>query len=214
LAFASYQAAYHQLESGDSAAAQKRAEEVMAVTEKMGLASISAMATACHGHSLIAQERYEEGIAEMRRGFSAFRVTGGTPRILDLCFLASGLGKVGRPEEGLQMLDEGFAVVAKTGEQLSSPDLHHVKGELLLAQNPSDGAEAERCFRTAIEIARQQNARIAELRNTASLARLLAKRGHREEARAMLSEIYGWFTEGFDTADLKDAKALLDELSN
>ena len=110
------------------------------------------------------------------------------------------------------MLEEGFASVAKTGEQIDSPSLHHVKGELLLAQNPSDGAEAEQCFRTAIEIARRQSARSAELRATTSLARLLAKQGRRDEARTMLAEIYGWFTEGFDTADLKDAKALLDEL--
>jgi predicted ATPase len=91
--------------------------------------------------------------------------------------------------------------------------LHLVKGELLLAQNPSDVVEAERCFRTAIVIARRQSARIAELRVTTSLARLLAKQGRRDEARTMLDEIYGWFTEGFDTADLKDAKALLDELN-
>ena len=111
------------------------------------------------------------------------------------------------------MLEEGFASVAKTGEQIDSPSLHHVKGELLLAQNPSDAVEAEQCFRTAIEIARRQSARSAELRATTSLARLLAKQGRRDEARTMLAEIYGWFTEGFDTADLKDAKALLDELS-
>ena len=84
----------------------------------------------------------------------------------------------------------------------------------MLAQNPSDVAEAERCFRTAIEIARRQSARSEELRATTSLARLLAKQDRRDEARAMLAEIYGWFTEGFDTADLKDAKALLDELAN
>ena len=83
----------------------------------------------------------------------------------------------------------------------------------MLAQNPSDGANAELCFNTAIEIARRQSARSQELRATTSLARLLAKQGRRDEARAMLADIYGWFTEGFDTADLKDAKALLDELS-
>ena len=83
----------------------------------------------------------------------------------------------------------------------------------MLAQNPSDGAEAERCFRTAIEIARGQSARMAELRATTSLAHLLNEQGRRDEARTMLAEIYGWFTEGFDTADLKDAKALLDELN-
>ncbi len=103
--------------------------------------------------------------------------------------------------------------MAKTGEQIASPYLHHVKGELLLVQNPSDVAEAQQCFRTAIEIARRQSAKSEELRATTSLARLLASQGHRDEAHAMLGEIYGWFTEGFDTADLKDAKTLLDELS-
>jgi predicted ATPase len=111
------------------------------------------------------------------------------------------------------VLEEGFASVAKTGEQLHSPWQHRVKGELLLAQNPSDVAEAEQCFRTAIEIARRQSARMAELRATTSLARLLDEQGRRNEARTMLADIYGWFTEGFDTADLRDAKALLDELS-
>jgi predicted ATPase len=111
------------------------------------------------------------------------------------------------------VVEEGFASVAKTGEQLGSPDLHHVKGELLQAQNPADGAKAEQCFRTAIGIARRQSARLTELRATTSLARLLAKQDRRDEARAMLAEIYGWFTEGFDTRDLKDGKALLDELN-
>jgi predicted ATPase len=106
-----------------------------------------------------------------------------------------------------------LASVAKTGEQIASPYLNHVKGELLLAQNPSDAAKAERCFRTAIEIARRQSAKSEELLATTSLARLLAKQGKPDEARAMLAAIYGWFTEGFDTADLKEAKALLDELA-
>ena len=97
-------------------------------------------------------------------------------------------------------------------EQIASPSLHHVKGELLLAQNPSYGIEAERCFRTAIEIARRQSARSEELPATTSLARLLAKQGRRDASRTMLADIYGWFTEGFDTADLQDAKALLNEL--
>ena len=110
------------------------------------------------------------------------------------------------------MVEEGLASVAKTGEQIGRPICITSKVSLLLAQNPSDVAEAEQCFRTAIEIARQQSARSAELRATTSLARLLAKQGRRDEARTMLAEIYGWFTEGFDTADLKDAKALLDQL--
>ena len=111
------------------------------------------------------------------------------------------------------MVEDGLASSAKTGEHLSNPSLHHVKGKLLLAQNPAENAKAEQCFRTAIEIARWQSARSEELRATTSLARLLNEEGRRDEARTMLAEIYGWFTEGFDTADLKDAKSLLDELS-
>ena len=175
--------------------------------------SFLAVATVRRGACLIAQERFEEGIAGMREGISAILATGGTPLALFWCFLASGLGRIGRPQEGLEVAEEGFASVAKTREQSSSPLMYHVKAELLLAQNPSDGVAAEQCFRTAIEIARRQSARSAELRATTSLARLLAKRGRREEARTMLAEIYGWFTEGFDTADLKDAKALLDQLN-
>ena len=90
--------------------------------------------------------------------------------------------------------------------------MHRLKGELLLRRDDSNAVESQRCFERAIEIARGQNGKSLELRATMSLARLLTRQGHRDEARAMLAEIYGWFTEGFDTADLKNAKALLDEL--
>jgi len=99
------------------------------------------------------------------------------------------------------------------GEKTIEAELYKVKGELLLMRDPPDEAEAERCFRTAIDIARRQKARFFELRTTTSLAHLLRRQGKPDEARAMLAEIYGWFTEGFDTADLKDAKVLLDELT-
>jgi class 3 adenylate cyclase/tetratricopeptide (TPR) repeat protein/ribosomal protein L40E len=213
LASASCFAALDNLSREDGPGAQKHAEEAMALTEAFGFQSLSASATTYHGAALIAQGRYEEGIAGLRRGVSAKRATGGTPAARDLCRLAYGLGRAGWPEEGLQVLEEGFASVAKTGEQIGSPSLHHVKGELLLMQNPSDGVNAELCFRTAIEIARRQSARSPELRATTSLARLLNEQGRRDEARAMLTEIYGWFTEGFDTVDLKDAKALLNDLN-
>jgi tetratricopeptide (TPR) repeat protein len=213
LAQASCFAAIHNLVRGDGMAAQKYAEESMARTEERGLVSFSAMATTVSGAALIVQGHYEEGIAGMRRGFSAWRATGGTPQAWYFGLLASGLGRVGRSQEALDVVEDGLASVAKTGEQLSNPSLHHVKGELLLAKNPSDVAEAERCFRAAIEIARRQSARITELRAGTSLARLLRDTGRRDEARTMLAEIYSWFTEGFDTADLKDAKALLDELN-
>jgi predicted ATPase len=211
LAQASCFEAMNNLGRGDGTAAQKYAEESMALSEERGLVSFSAMATTVSGAALIIQGRYEEGIAGMRRGISAFPATG-TPMGWYFGILASGLGRVGRLQEALDVVEDGLACVAKTGEQQSSPSLHHVRGELLQAQNPSDGGQAELCFRTAIEIARRQSARLAELRATTRLARLLAKQGRSDEARALLAEIYGWFTEGFGTRDLKNAKALLDEL--
>ena len=205
--------AQYDLLGGDGPAAQKHAEESMVLIEATGIRAFSSWVTNIKGGALIAQGHYEEGIAEMRRGFAAFRASGTTPPAWMMSFLVSGLGKVGRHAEGLQALEDGFASVAKTGEQIASPSLHRVKGELLLMQNPSDSANAELCFRTTIEIARRQSARSPELSATTSLALLLAKQGKRDEARTMLAEIYGWFTEGFDTPDLKDAKSLLDELS-
>ena len=105
-------------------------------------------------------------------------------------------------------LDEAFTIVDK-GERIWEAELFRLRGELKSADPV--GAEAD--FHRALMVARSQNARSLELRATTSLARLLDKQGHRDEARAMLAEIYNWFTEGFDTADLKDAKALLDELA-
>jgi predicted ATPase len=92
-------------------------------------------------------------------------------------------------------------------------ELHRIKGELLLIKDTGDVVEAECCLRTAIDVVRRQRARLLELRATISLARLLKQQGKTEEARLILTDIYNWFTEGFDTADLKDAKALLDELN-
>jgi predicted ATPase len=106
---------------------------------------------------------------------------------------------------------EALALVERRDERMWEAEINRVKGELLLESGGS--SEAETCFRHAIDIARRQSAKSLELRATTSLARLLDKQGRRDEARRMLGEIYGWFTEGFDTADLKEAKALLEELS-
>ena len=103
--------------------------------------------------------------------------------------------------------------VEQTGERPEESRLHRLKGELLLMQTVPDDQQAEICFRQALEIARRQGAKLPELQAAMSLGRLWQAQGKKEEARRLLSEIYGWFTEGFDTADLKDAKALLAELS-
>jgi predicted ATPase len=116
-------------------------------------------------------------------------------------------------EEGLAVASEALAHAHSTGERYCASELNRLNGELLLRLGPSRQSAAESAFRTAIEVARAQQARWWELRATVSLARLLRDTGRRDEGRAMLAEIYGWFTEGFDTPDLKDAKALLDELN-
>jgi predicted ATPase len=126
--------------------------------------------------------------------------------------LAQGYQRLGRHDEALAIFGQALAHVERSGEMLDTAEILRLKGELLLAR---DGlpAPAESCFRAAIDLARAQQARWWELRATMSLARLLERQGRRNEARAMLADIYGRFTEGFDTADLKDAKALLDQLN-
>ncbi|MFZ1120262.1 MAG: hypothetical protein WCA59_14865 [Candidatus Binataceae bacterium] len=111
------------------------------------------------------------------------------------------------------MLDEALARIENTGERVDEAEMLRLKAEVLLMRDRSGVNEAERYLRAAIDVARGQEAKRWELRATTDLARLLAKQGRRDEARAILAEIYGCFTEGFDTVDLKDAKMLLDELS-
>ena len=150
------------------------------------------------------------GISEIERGLAAFRPTGAkyiSPPYL--CLLAETCCKAGRIEKGLDAINDVFAEVG--GNRF--PEMYLLKGELLFRQSAFNAAVAEECIRQGIEIAGQSSARLWGLRATTSLARLLRDTGRRDEARAMLAEIYNWFTEGFDTADLKDAKALLDELN-
>jgi predicted ATPase len=110
-------------------------------------------------------------------------------------------------------VDEGLEIIERTGTRFNEAEMRRLKGELLLMDDSGAAVEAVECYRDAIEIARRQGAKSWELRATISFARLLNQQGGRYEARTMLADIYDWFTEGFDTADLKDAKALLDELS-
>ena len=137
-------------------------------------------------------------------------------------FLASLVGayeQVGQPEEGLAVVAETLERVEKTGERYCEAELYRLKGELTLQESKVESQrllveeEAEACFHKAIEIAQKQQAKSWELRAATSLARLWQGKGKREEARELLASVYNWFTEGFDTADLKDAKVLLTELS-
>ena len=130
-----------------------------------------------------------------------------------LALLAEAYGKVQQVEKGLALLGETLAVVDDTGEPRWDAELHRLKGELLLARAAEHHEEAETCFQHALDVARRQQARSWELRAAMSLSRLWQQHGNRDEARALLAPIYGWFTEGFDTADLQEAKALIEELS-
>jgi len=134
-----------------------------------------------------------------------------------LVLLAEAYGKVGQVEDGLAALAEALTMVDKTVERVYEAELYRLKGELTLQFSiqslESRVEEAAACFLKAIEIARKQQAKSLELRAVMSLSRLWQRQGRRQEAHALLAEIYNWFTEGFDTKDLQEAKALLDELA-
>jgi len=130
-----------------------------------------------------------------------------------LALLAEGYGTLNQAKAGLDALKEAWEVIERTGERWSEAELHRLKGQLLLQQSPDNATEAESCFHQAIAIAQNQSAKSWELRATTSLARRWQSQGKRDQARELLEPVYSWFTEGFDTADLIDAKTLLDELS-
>jgi len=127
--------------------------------------------------------------------------------------MAEMFAKAGNPVDGLTLVARGLRYGDEFGYPSHQAELHRLNGELLLMGEPSCLPQAERCFQTALDIARAQSAKSWELRATMSLARLLATQNRRDQARAILTDIYGWFTEGFDTLDLKDARSLLDQLS-
>jgi len=127
--------------------------------------------------------------------------------------LAEAYGGMGQAEAGLRLLAEALEHVEHTGERYYEAEVYRLKGELLLRQAVPDEEQAEACFQQALDVARRQQAKALELRATMSLSRLWQQQGKRAEAHALLAPIYDWFTEGFDTADLKEAKALLEELA-
>ena len=209
--------------------AQERAEAAITLSTEQGFPFWVAWGTMLRGWALTEQEQVEEGIAQMRQGLVACRAIGTEVwRPSFLALLAEAYGKVEQAGEGLSVLAEALATANKTGERHYEAELHRLKGELSLQSRQvtdkskasqdksgvrSSESEAEECFHKAIEIARRQSAKSLELRAVMSLSRVWQQQGKKDEARRMLAEIYGWFTEGFDTADLKEAKALLTTLS-
>jgi predicted ATPase len=152
----------------------------------------------------------------MQQGLATYRAIGaGLGLTHYLALLAEAYAQAGQTAAGLAVVAEAPDVVAKHGERFCEAELYRLQGELLLAQEGTKQkrVEAETCFRQALDAARRQQAKLLELRAAMSLSRLWQQQDKRNEARELLAPIYGWFTEGFDTADLQEAQALLDELS-
>jgi adenylate cyclase len=191
------------------------AQTIGALAEEHGLPLWSLWATTLGGAALVEVGQTYQGCEQLTVCLDAMRAAGaGITTTQTLGLIAQAHGRYAEPQKGLMVLEEALTVAEASGERYYLAELNRLRGELLLISDPSDNVEPERCFRASIEVARTQDARTLELRATTSLAQLLRNCGRRDEARAMLSEIYTWFNEGFDTPDLKDAKALLDELSN
>jgi len=198
---------------GEREAALEHSESSISLSIEGGFGLMLPMGTILHGWALAEGEKTEEGIAQMQEGIAAWRKTGAelyTPYWL--CILAETYFKNEKKEEALIVLEEALQLSNKNNERFYEAELYRLKGELLIEFDGKDKSEPERCFLKSIEIARKQNAKSLELRAATSYSRLLQSQGKKEEARQMLTEIYGWFTEGFDTKDLKEANSLIDKL--
>jgi predicted ATPase len=197
---------------GEGQAVEARTEEGLKLATDQGFPRWLSQGTAFQGWLLVEQGQKEAGIAQMLKGMS---VVGRASRH-DSYFatlLADAYRKVGQTEKGLSVLAEALTKVQKTEYRYYEAELHRTKGEVLLNQTVSAEKQAETCFQSALEVARRQQAKSLELRAAMSLSRLWQRQDRKVEARKLLGGVYSWFTEGFDTADLQAAKALLEELS-
>jgi predicted ATPase/DNA-binding winged helix-turn-helix (wHTH) protein len=214
LAYARYFAAALHQSCRRIQAAQDQAESVIALSIEQGFELWLAAGTIFRGRALAEHGQAEEGITQIRDGIEATRATGAElwqPYLLSL--LAEAYAKVGETEKGLIVLAEALAKAHNNGELFYEAELHRLEGELLLTLPTDNTQKAEACFDRAIQLARLQDAKSLELRAVMSMSRLWLKQDKGEQARKVLSEIYYWFAEGFETADLKETKTLLEELS-
>jgi class 3 adenylate cyclase/tetratricopeptide (TPR) repeat protein len=195
-----------------AAEVQRYAEELLALSTEHGLALYVGRATAFHGSSLTARGQAQEGLTLLTQGLAATRATGcvlWTPVVL--MWLAEAYSVLGQPLPGLNCLAEATQIIETTEERVHEAELHRLRGDLLNATG--DPSSAERNYHQALGVAKRQSAKLLELRASISLARLWRDQGKRPEAHGLLASIYNWFTEGFDTPVLQDAKTLLDELN-
>jgi predicted ATPase/class 3 adenylate cyclase len=214
LAFARCMAAVLAQLRRDVPAVFEHAEAAVALATAQGLPLWVAQGTSVRGWALAMQGQGEEGIAQVRQGIAAYRATGAALTVPYFCtVLADVSAHVGHTAEGLQALAEAHTLVEQHAERSWEAEVSRLRGVLLLRQTKTPQAEAEAWLQRALEVSRRQQAKSLELRAAMSLSRLWQQQGKRAEAHALLAPMYSWFTEGFDTADLQEAKALLEELA-
>jgi len=199
--------------NGDNAVLGEWVDQLVAVATEQGFPYWGALGTIYRGWVKIKNGDVAEGISLLRSGSSAYRATGAATLVpYHIALLAGACEIAGQIEEGLTLLHDAFQIEERTGERWFAAELNRHKGQLLLRQGHSGAAEE--MYRKALSIAQEQEAKFWELRAAASLARRRRDQGRHAEARHLLAPVYGWFTEGFDTPDLKEAKALLNELGS
>jgi predicted ATPase len=195
-------------------AVYEHAEAAVALSTEQGFPLWAAVGTSIRGWALAQQGQGETGMAQVRQGVTAWRATSATMFVPYLCtILADVSAHLGHLEDGLQALAEAHTLVEQHEERFWEAEVSRLRGVLLLRQSGAPQAEAEACFQQALDVARHQEAKSLELRAAMSLTRLWQQQGKQTEARELLAPVYGWFTEGFDTADLQEAKALLEGLA-
>jgi class 3 adenylate cyclase/predicted ATPase len=198
---------------GEAREAQRHAETTITLCLENGLPNFFDYATVLSGWVMVSDGHNQEGTEQIQQGLAALHESGAELRKpYFLCLLADACLGANHYDQGLSALQEALAAADKNEDRNQEPEIYRLEGELLLGRDSSNASQAQTCFERAIAVARTRSAKSLELRATTSLARLLSAQGKRDEARVMLGDIYNWFTEGFDTGDLKDAKALLDEL--
>jgi predicted ATPase len=213
VAYALYRAAVLHGLRREAQAAQACAEAVIALARQHEFPGMVARGTVLRGWALAAQGQETEGIAQMHQGMDTLQsLAVEVQRPYRLALLAEAFGRVGQTAEARCILDEALALAHQYGAHFYKAEVHRLTGELLLMQD-AGGDVSEPCFCQALDIARRQQAKSLDLRAAMSLSRLWQQHGRRTDAYQLLAPIYGWFTEGFDTADLQDAKALLDVLA-
>jgi predicted ATPase len=192
---------------------QTHAEAAMTIATARGFPQLLARAMPLRGWALAADGHGEEGIMQIQEGLAIFQATGvARDRPYHLALLAEVCAQGGQTTAGLEALAEALVTLPKSGVRWWEAEVHRVRGELLRQSAVAQPGEAAACFQQALTVARRQQAKSLELRAAMSLSRLWQQQGKRAEAHALLAPIYSWFTEGFDTADLQEAKVLLEEL--